>query len=122
MNKIRKSGKTINGKRVGPWYFYYENGLPYLYCSYIDGNEYGLWFEWYENGILKEVLNFADVDCIPVFFALESGEVLMKEGTGKRIEKFGTGGFDIFESHFVNGNLVKYEQTNRANYLKFDKL
>lgn len=120
MSKIRKSGKTINGERVGRWYFYYENGLPYLYGSYIDGKEVGLWYEWYENGNLKEILNFVDGNYIPIYSATESGEILMKESTGIRIEKFGARGHDVFKTFYKEGALIKQEKVESANYLSFE--
>ena len=43
-------GRVQNGKRVGPWIWYHENGQAMYQGIYMDGNQDGRWVQHYSNG------------------------------------------------------------------------
>lgn len=51
-------GLFKNGKKVGSWVRYHENGQLYEQGNYKDGKEEGVWVEYYRNGRLRSKLNF----------------------------------------------------------------
>ena len=46
-------GRLQNGKRVGPWMGYHENGQLMYNGTYKDGMQDGLWIQYYSNGQLS---------------------------------------------------------------------
>jgi antitoxin component YwqK of YwqJK toxin-antitoxin module len=130
-NCIKAEGSVENGKKEGLWIFYYpdgkknkeinykvgiengiwlmwhENGNLYIEQSKINGKTNGLWKEYYENGKIKEIGEYIEGVYTPKDFWDEEGNQLLKNGNGKKIEKFGADLIDVFEHYFENGKLVK---------------
>ena len=48
-SKMRK-GRFKNGKEVGKWTGYWENGQQWLEGNYINGKKDGYWTFWWSNG------------------------------------------------------------------------
>ena len=48
-SKMRK-GRFENGKEVGKWIGYWENGQKWLEGNYINGEKDGYWTFWWNNG------------------------------------------------------------------------
>ena len=46
-------GQIQDGKRVGPWIWYHENGQVMYKGTYTDGKQDGLWIQYYSNGQLS---------------------------------------------------------------------
>ena len=130
-NCIKAEGWIENGKKEGLWIFYYpngkkdkeinyklgiengiwlmwhENGNLFIEQSKVNGKTNGLWKEYYENGKIKEIGEYIEYSYFPKDFWDEEGNQLLKNGNGKKIEKFGADLIDVFEHYFENGKLVK---------------
>jgi uncharacterized protein len=131
-SKIFKAeGYLIDGKKNGLWKYYYENGTKHREIIYEKGIENGEWKMWHENGNpyieqtklnrktiviwkeyyntgrIKEVGLYSENDYSPIDFWDEEGNHLLINGNGKKIEKLGVGGIDIFEHYYENGKLTK---------------
>jgi antitoxin component YwqK of YwqJK toxin-antitoxin module len=48
---LRSSGKTVDGKREGPWLFYHPNGLLQTEAAFTAGRENGKYTVYRDNGI-----------------------------------------------------------------------
>ena len=48
----KTQGTFRNGKRVGPWVFYHDNGQLEFKGTYKDGKENGPWVFYHDNGEL----------------------------------------------------------------------
>jgi antitoxin component YwqK of YwqJK toxin-antitoxin module len=95
-----------NGIENGKWLMWYENKNLYIEDYKQNGKSNGKWNEYYENGVLKEVGMYTNDHYTPLDFWDENGVQLLKNGSGKKIEKFGAGLVDIFEHHFKNGTFL----------------
>ena len=47
-------GSFKDGKEIGPWVFYYDNGQLSSKGTYKDGKKEGPWVRYYEDGQLQE--------------------------------------------------------------------
>jgi antitoxin component YwqK of YwqJK toxin-antitoxin module len=114
--------KEINyseGMENGIWKMWHENGNLYIEQNKIDGKSVGYWKEYYESGATKEIGIYDNNEYIPIDFWDESGNQLLKEGTGKKIERFGSLGLDVFEHYFENGKFIKEIKISSGEYGKF---
>ena len=50
--KIEYKGKYKNGKQIGEWVFYHDNGRVHMKGSYKDGKETGEWVQYLKDGSL----------------------------------------------------------------------
>jgi antitoxin component YwqK of YwqJK toxin-antitoxin module len=140
---LKATGLILNGVREGKWLFYYEsgqlqrevnyskgiedgawkmwheNGNLYLDQFIENGHTKGIWREYYENGRIKEVGEYIDGEYWPNDFWSEEGTQLLKNGTGKKIERFGYSGLDVFEHFYENGKLVKEVKVSTAKFGSF---
>ncbi len=48
---LRSSGKTVDGKREGPWLFYHPNGLLQTEATFVNGRENGKYTVFRDSGI-----------------------------------------------------------------------
>ncbi|RZJ51455.1 MAG: hypothetical protein EOO19_00565 [Chryseobacterium sp.] len=96
-----------NGIENGPWTMWHENGNLYIERFQDRGRTVGIWKEYYENGSLKEVREYRNGEYFPSDFWNESGDQLLLNGNGKKIESFGAGSLDVFEHYFIDGKLIK---------------
>jgi hypothetical protein len=48
----KKLNQIINGKKVGEWITYHDNGTVKEIGEYINGEKIGLWEEYYNNGVI----------------------------------------------------------------------
>jgi len=96
-----------NGIENGIWRMWHENGNLYIEQNKINGKTKGLWKEYYENGKIKEIGEYLEDSYTPKDYWDEEGNQLLKNGTGKKIEKFGAGLIDIFEHYFEDGKFIK---------------
>ena len=53
-------GNVKDGKKVGKWTSWYENGLKWTDRNYKDGKEDGKSTEWFANGQIKTEGNYKD--------------------------------------------------------------
>ena len=119
-NCLKAEGILKDGKKEGLWIYYYtmgiengiwrmwhENGNIYIEQNKNNGKTKGLWKEYYENGKIKEIGEYLEDEYMPKDFWDEEGNQLLKNGNGKKIEKFGYLGIDVFEHYIENGKLVK---------------
>ena len=95
------------GVEHGAWLMWHENGNIYIDQHKINGVTTGVWKEYYEDGKLKEIGEYIDGKYFPKDFWNEEGIQILKNGNGKKIEKFGAGLIDVFEHYFENGKLIK---------------
>ena len=52
--ELKEIGKINNGKRVGKWIFYSENGIKLAECGFNDlGQKHGKWLIWDDNSKLR---------------------------------------------------------------------
>ena len=138
------TGVEVNGIKEGKWFFYYENsevykeinflngvedgeckmwhenGNPYLVQYKKNGQTTGIWKEYYENGRIKEVGEYINGEYFPYDFWNEEGQQLLKEGTGKKIEKFGHLELDIVEQYYSEGRFIREEKVSSAQYGSFN--
>lgn len=97
----------LDGVENGEWKMWHENGNLYIEQYKINGKSKGLWKEYYENGKPKEIGEYKDDGYFPIDFWDENANHLLKDGTGKKIEKFGALEADIYEHYFKDGKLIK---------------
>ena len=104
-----KSRETNYEKGIenGSWIMWHENGNLYIEQTKVNGKTTGIWKEYYENGQIREVGEYFEDHYTPKDFWNEEGEQLLKNGNGKKIEKFGADLIDVFEHYFENGKLIK---------------
>lgn len=50
--------KDAEGKKHGPWVFYYSTGRLWYMGEYIHGKQHGPWFEYHPNGELQTIGNY----------------------------------------------------------------
>ena len=105
--QIKKSGQTINGQKERHWIVYHENGNKYLDGHFDNNRHAGKWLEWYENGQLAEDGEYVNGEYFVYNFWLETGEQILKNGTGKTVKRFGAGDVDIIEQYFENGKFLR---------------
>ena len=76
----KKQGSLRNGKRVGPWVTYHENGQLDYKGTFKDGKREGPWVSYYENGQLESRTTWKEgkMDGTSVFYD-ENGQLLIKE-------------------------------------------
>ena len=53
-------GRIKDGRKDGPWVFYYENGGVSSEGIYKDGKRDGPWVSYYENGQLRSEITYKD--------------------------------------------------------------
>ena len=104
---IEKEIDYKNNIKNGIYYRWFENGNLAIEALYKNGNLIGMWKEYHENGQLKEVGKYVDSEYTPIDFWDEMGNQLLKNGTGKKIEKFDYLELDVFEHYFENGKFIK---------------
>lgn len=98
---------------------WHENGNLYIQSNYVDGVLDGVWKEYYEDGMPKEVSEYKDGAIWPKDFWDEHGVQLLKDGNGKKIEKFGPLELDVYEQFFENGKFVKEVKISSIRYGSF---
>jgi len=125
-------GFLENGKKEGVWNYFYDTGELKQETEYSDGIENGLykffskdgalliisthrngllngeWTEYYEDGRLKEIGYYNDNEYSPMDFWDNEGNQILKNGTGKKIEEYGsTLLVDVYEQYYNEGQFVK---------------
>jgi antitoxin component YwqK of YwqJK toxin-antitoxin module len=140
---LKAKGLEIAGLKEGKWTFYYENGRVFreihfqngiengewkmwyendeLYISQLkkSGKTDGEWKEYYENGNIKEIGEYQNNEYFPIDFWDEFGNQLLRNGTGKKIEKFGPLESYVYEQYFENGKFVKEVKISGLDYRGF---
>ena len=105
-----KKCRVVNYKmdiEDGDWVMWHENGNLYIESNKINGKTLGPWKEYYESGNIKETGYYTDDRYAPIDFWDERGNQLLKNGNGKKIEKFGADLIDVYEHYYENGKLIK---------------
>jgi len=93
VNEGLERGRFENGKRVGPWVTYWENGQLSLRCDYKKGKEEGPWIAYHDNGELlmkgdykdgkrEDYWEFFNEDGTKRFEPRKVGETVLDEGSG----------------------------------------
>jgi len=100
----------------GEWKMWHKNGALYLEQMKVIGKSEGYWKEYYENGNIKEIGEYKNGAYFPIDFWDEGGTQLLKNGTGKKIEKFGHLELDIVEHYFENGKFIREVKISSAQY------
>lgn len=111
-----------NDIQEGEFKRWYTNGHLAIESFYVGGSNDGYWKEYYENGSIKEIGEYKSGEYIPIDFWDEGGVQLLKNGTGKKIEKFGYLELDIFEHYFEKGKFIKEVKISSAQYRGFTPL
>jgi antitoxin component YwqK of YwqJK toxin-antitoxin module len=139
-------GFLKNEKKEGTWFYFYETGELKQEIEYENGIEHGAykffgkdgtllisstqfnglldgeWREYYENGQLKEIGQYKKNEYYPIDFWDQEGNQLLKNGTGKKIEEYGTGALvDIYEQYYNNSKFIKEVKIQGYTYLGFPK-
>jgi antitoxin component YwqK of YwqJK toxin-antitoxin module len=114
--KIEMEIEYKNGIEEGQFKRWYTNGNLEVESFYVGGIIDGYWREYYEDGKIKEIGEYKSGEYIPIDFWDERGTQLLKNGTGKKIEKFGYLELDIFEQYFENGKFIKEAKISSARY------
>lgn len=102
--------KEINFKKNlenGQWRMWNENGTLYIEQNKVNGKSEGYWKEYYDDGRIKEIGEYIKDKYYPIDFWDENGIQLLKGGNGKKIEKFGFSGLDVYEHYFENKIFIK---------------
>jgi antitoxin component YwqK of YwqJK toxin-antitoxin module len=107
------------GIENGIWKMWHENGNLYIEQNKLDGKSVGYWKEYYESGAIKEIGEYINNEYLPIDFWDEGGNQLLKNGTGKKIEKFGSLGLDVYEHYYESGRLTKEVKISNAEYGRF---
>ena len=53
-------GSFKDGKRVGKWVFYFDNGQLMMKGEYKDGKRVGKWINYFDNGQLRQKSEYKD--------------------------------------------------------------
>lgn len=142
---LKAKGLMEGDLKQGKWMFYYENGELQMEVNYKDniesgefkrwyqngnlavetfylqGKNSGSWKEYYENGKVKEVGEYKNGEYSPTDFWDEEGIQLLRNGTGKKIEKFGYSELDVYEQYFEDSKFIKEVKISSAHYGKFEQ-
>lgn len=106
----------LDGVKHGQLATFYESGLVKFIGNYVNGKECGVWKEWYSNGELMEECLYHDNKKQPINFWNESGEQILKDGTGHLIAKFGANDWDVYHQFFENGIFIKEVKVSGIDY------
>lgn len=109
----------VNGEKHGEFTRYFENGQIAIISTYVHGKSHGSLKEYYENGQIAEEGEYINGEYEVTNFWLESGEQLLRKGTGKTIRKYGAFDEDIYEQYFDNGKFVGEKKIGGIGYGKF---
>jgi len=137
---LKAKGLMKEGLKQGKWMFYFESGEVQMEINYKDdiqdgefkrwytngnlavesfyigGRNDGCWKDYYETGNIKEIGEYQNGVYIPIEFWDEKGVQLLKDGTGKKIEKFGYLELDVFEQYFEKGKFIKEVKISSMGY------
>jgi len=114
--KLFREIQFHNDIENGEWRMWHESGGLYLEQMKKNGKSDGYWQEYYENGNLKEKGEYKDGAYHPIDFWDQEGVQLLKNGTGKKIEKFGYSELDVYEQYFEEGRFIKEVKISSAQY------
>jgi len=103
----------------GPLKLFHENGNLAIECTYVNGEVDGLWKEYYENGQIQEVVEYINGESFILDFWEENGEHLLKDGTGKRIVKYGGLFDDVWEQFYNNKCFVSESKISGGTFISF---
>lgn len=79
-NQIEMTGFYKNGKKDGPFLFYYPSGNVKMRINFQNGERTGIWTEYYENGIIKLQIEYKDPLEVFLQFNDSLGLSLVKKG------------------------------------------
>lgn len=117
--QIKTEYQVLDGKKHGKHILYHENGRIAIEANYFNGISHGVWREWYENGRLAEEGEYIDNEYHIKNFWIETGEQLLKDGSGKAIRKFGASDGDVYEQYFENGEFKGEKKIAGTEYGQF---
>jgi antitoxin component YwqK of YwqJK toxin-antitoxin module len=117
--KIYREVNFRNNIEDGEWKMWHANGLLYLEQVKVLGKSEGYCKEYYENGSIKEIGEYRNGEYFPIDFWNEEGRQLLKNGSGKKIEKFGYLESDIFEHYFENGIFIREVKVSSTGFRGF---
>jgi antitoxin component YwqK of YwqJK toxin-antitoxin module len=118
--ELKQEIEYQNGVEDGKFKLYHENGLVAWQGDLIKGKHEGLWKEYYENGKIKEEVKYINDEGSYINFWDHDGNQLLKNGTGKKIEEYGSKTLvDIYEQYYDNGQFVKEVKVKGYTVLGF---
>lgn len=118
-NKLMLKVWYKNDLMNGPYIGYHQNGKKYIDCFHVNGSMSGVYKEYYENGQIKEEGIYEGREYTPLNFWTINGKQLLCNGTGLKIEEFGSEGVDIIAFFFENKRFVREERLNMITYNKY---
>jgi len=137
------SGFLENGKKTGKWSYFYEtgelkneieyqdgiengsfklfhkNGQIAIECQHLNGSNVGVWKEYYESGQLQEVIEYINGEGFTLDFWDEDGTHLLKNGTGKKIVRYGGLFNDVWEQYFDKKQFIRETKISGAKFISF---
>jgi len=103
----------VAGIQHGTYKFLSKNGVILIESTYVAGEVDGVWREYYEDGRLKEIGKYHNKEYFPIDFWDNDGNQLLKNGTGKKIEVYGSSTLeDVYEQYFTDGKFIKEIKIN----------
>ena len=109
----QRNGSFKDGKKVGPWVYYYSNGQLMAKGTYKNGKKHGVNVVYYDNGQLSDKITFKDGKPNGLWVSYHENGKLMTKGTYKNGKEDGPyvryheNGSLEFQGTFNNGVQVK---------------
>mgnify|MGYP003388214696 CR=1 FL=1 len=101
-------GKILNGKKIGLWVNWYENGQKKSTKTFVDGVLYGEHSYWYEDGKLEKICNHCGTGVVKLWY--ENGQI-KKDGFYEEGLLNG-----VCEYYYENGNLKERSIFKKGEY------
>lgn len=98
--QLKAEGKYEDGKEVGVWKFYHENGRLSFEGEWKDKKRVGLWKEYFANGKLMYEGEYKDGKEIGLWKAYFENGQIESEGEYREGEKVG-----LWREYFYDGQL-----------------
>jgi antitoxin component YwqK of YwqJK toxin-antitoxin module len=117
--QIKINREYKDGVKDGTGKVFLENGTLSYENYHLKGKPIGKVREWYENGQIAEEGEYINGEYLVHNFWTESGDQILKDGTGKAIRKYGTTGLDIYEQHYDKGKMTIEKKIASIVYGKF---
>ena len=95
-------GSYKDGKREGPWVWYYEIGTPWRKGNYKRGAEEGEWISYFENGELRSREHYKNGKKDGTWVQYYKNGQLSQQGAYKNGSKEG-----VWVEYWSHGNLIK---------------
>lgn len=107
---LHKEENYLDDELHGVFKRWHENSKLAIESNYESGKRDGIWKEYYENGSPLEEGYYENSAYVTKNFWDETGIQTLINGTGFKIEKYGTLELDVYKQYFDNYKFIKEEK------------